>query len=128
MSVTYLSEPWAEELNARLSADESLRKAVGKTNATIQQVITDGPQGEQSYWLRLADGTASAGLGQIENAEITISQSYDTAVQLNKGELDGQRAFFLDKVKFRGKITKMMQLRGPLSHVQRNMAAIDTEY
>ena len=44
------------------------------------------------------------------------------------GELDGQKAFTQGKVKIGGKMLKMMQLRGPLAHVQTELAGIDTEY
>jgi hypothetical protein len=40
----------------------------------------------------------------------------------------GQKAFTQGKVKIKGKMLKMMQLRGPLAHVQTALAAIDTEY
>ena len=86
------------------------------------------PQGEVRYWLRLADGDASAGLGDADGADVTISQSYETSAQVNKGELDGQKAFMQGKVKIAGKMLKMMQLRGPLTQVQAALATIDTEY
>ena len=58
----------------------------------------------------------------------TISQSYETSAQVNKGELDGQKAFMQGKVKIAGKMLKMMQLRGPLEKVQTALNTIDTEY
>jgi putative sterol carrier protein len=51
-----------------------------------------------------------------------------TSAQVNKGELDGQKAFTQGKVKIGGKMLKMMQLRGPLAQVQTALATIDTEY
>ena len=59
---------------------------------------------------------------------MTIRQSYETSAQVNKGELDGQKAFTQGKVKIGGKMLKMMQLRGPLAHIQTALATIDTEY
>ena len=59
---------------------------------------------------------------------MTISQSYETSAQVNKGELDGQKAFMQGKVKIAGKMLKMMQLRSPLEKVQTALTAIDTEY
>lgn len=127
MPVKYLSQQWADEFNTML-AEDSIRAAFKGKNATIQNVITGTPQGEVRYWLRIVDGTPSVGLGDLENAEVTISQSYDTATQINKGETDGQRAFMQGKVKINGKMMKMMQLRGPMEHVQKAMTAIETEY
>lgn len=91
-------------------------------------LIAAAPDGEVRYWLRIADGSVSAGLGDADNAEVTISQSYDTAAKVDRGELDGQKAFTLGKVKIKGKMMKMMQLRGPLAELQRALNTIDTEY
>ena len=91
-------------------------------------VISDSPQSEIRYWLRIADGGASAGLGDLDGAEVTIRQSYETSAQVNKGELDGHKAFTQGKVKIGGKMLKMMQLRGPLAQVQIALATIDTAY
>ena len=127
MPVKYLSQEWIDEYNAALEQD-AVRAALKGKSATIQMVISDSPQGEIHYWLRLADGGASAGLGDLDGAEVTIRQSYETSAQVNKGELDGQKAFTQGKVKIGGKMLKMMQLRGPLAQVQIALATIDTEY
>ena len=128
MPVTYLSQEWIEAYNAALAGDDAVRAALKGKSAAIQMVISDSPQGELHYWLRIADGGASAGLGDLGDAEVTISQSYDTSAQVNKGELDGQKAFTQGKVKIKGKMLKMMQLRGPLEKVQTALNTIDTEY
>ena len=73
-------------------------------------------------------GSASAGRGDLDGAEVTIRQSYETSAQVNKGELDGQKAFTQGKVKIGGKMLKIVQLRGPLAQVQTALATIDTEY
>ena len=127
MPVKCLSQEWIDEYNAALEQD-AVRAALKGKSATIQMVISDSPQGEIHYWLRLADGGASAGLGDLDGAEVTIRQSYETSAQVNKGELDGQKAFTQGKVKIGGKMLKMMQLRGPLAQVQIALATIDTEY
>jgi len=127
MPVKYLSQEWIDAYNAALTGDQ-VRAALKGKSATIQMVISDAPQGEIRYWLAIADGGASAGLGDLDGPDVTIRQSYETSAQVNKGELDGQKAFTQGKVKIGGKMLKMMQLRGPLAQVQTALAAIDTEY
>jgi putative sterol carrier protein len=127
MPVKYLSQEWIDAYNAALAGD-AVRSALKGKSAILQMVISDAPQGEIHHWLRIADGGAEAGLGDLDGADVTIRQSYETSAQVNKGELDGQKAFTQGKVKIGGKMLKMMQLRGPLAQVQTALAGIDTEY
>jgi putative sterol carrier protein len=128
MPVKYLSQEWIDAYNAAVAADDAARKALKGKNAVIQMVVADAPDGEVRYWLRIGDGTASVGLGAADTPDVTISQSYDTSAKVNRGELDGQKAFTQGKVKIGGKMMKMMQLRGPLAEVQKALDTIDTEY
>jgi len=128
MPLKYLSPEWIDAYNATVAADDSVRAAMKGKSAVLQMLIAEAPGGEIHYWLRIGDGTVSATLGDAENAEVTISQSYDTAAKVNRGELDGAKAFTQGKVKIKGKMLKMMQLRGPLAEVQKALGTIDTEY
>jgi putative sterol carrier protein len=128
MPVQYLSPEWIDAYNATVAADDSVRKALKGKSAVIQMVVAEAPGGEVRYWMRIGDGTVSAGLGDAGDAEVTISQSYETSAKVSQGELDGQKAFTQGKVKISGKMLKMMQLQGPLAAVQKALAAIDTAY
>jgi putative sterol carrier protein len=128
MPLKYLSPEWIDAYNATVAADDAVRAAMKGKNAVIQMLIAEAPDGEIHYWLRIGDGTVSAALGDADNAEVTISQSYDTASKVNSGELDGQKAFTQGKVKIKGKMMKMMQLRGPLAELQKALDTIETEY
>jgi putative sterol carrier protein len=128
MPVKFLSPEWIDAYNATVAADDSVRAAMKGRNAVIQMLIAEAPDGEIHYWLRIGDGSVSAALGDADNAEVTISQSYDTAAKVDSGELDGQKAFTQGKVKIKGKMMKMMQLRGPLAELQRALGTIETEY
>jgi putative sterol carrier protein len=128
MPVKYLSQEWIDAYNAVVASDDSARTALKGKSGVIQMVVAEAPDGEVRYWLRIGDGTASVGLGDAGDAEVTISQSYDTSAQVNRGELDGQKAFTQGKVKIKGKMMKMMQLRGPLAELQKALDTIETEY
>ena len=114
--------------NATMAADDAVRKALKGKSAVIQMVVAEAPAGEIRYWLRIGDGTAAASLGDADDAEVTIRQSYETSAQVNRGELDGAKAFTQGKVKITGKMMKMMQLQRPLAEVQKALNTIDTEY
>ena len=128
MCIRDRSQEWIDAYNDALAGD-AVRAAVKGKSATIQMVVADAPeQGEIHYWLRIEDGGAAAGLGDLDGPDVTIRQSYETSAQVNRGELDGAKAFTQGKVKIGGKMLKMMQLRGPLAQVQAALAGIDTEY
>jgi putative sterol carrier protein len=128
MPVKYLSPEWIDAYNAVMAADDAVRKALKGKSAVIQMVVAEAPDGEIRYSLRIGDGTASASLGDADDAEVTIRQSYETSAQVNRGELDGAKAFTQGKVKITGKMMKMMQLQRPLAEVQKALNTIDTEY
>jgi putative sterol carrier protein len=128
MPVKYLSPEWIDAYNVTVAADDAVRKALKGKSAVIQMVVADAPAGEVRYFLRIGDGTAAVSLGDAADAEVTIKQSYETSAQVNRGELDGAKAFTQGKVKITGKMMKMMQLRGPLAEVQKALDTIDTEY
>src|ERR1700729_3300603 len=128
MPVKYLSPEWIDAYNTAVAADDAVHKALKGKSAVIQMVVADAPAGEIRYWLRIGDGTASASLGDAADAEVTIRQSYETSAQVNRGELDGAKAFTQGKVKITGKMMKMMQLQRPLAEVQKALNTIDTEY
>jgi len=128
MAVKFLSEEWASEVTKLLQADEGVQKAAKGQNITIQQNITDTPEGESPNYLRVADGVPTVAVGTADKAEITVTESYDTAVALDKGELNPQAAFMQGKVKVQGNLLKLMQLQGLLSAVFKAVKDLDREY
>jgi putative sterol carrier protein len=51
-----------------------------------------------------------AELGTDDQAEFTITQAYDDAVKISKGELDANTAFMQGKMKVSGNMGKLMSL------------------
>ena len=127
MSVPFLSPEWAQQLTTKLNDDEDFRKAIASQNATIQQVITrDGD--ETHYWIKIADDTIDMGVGDLEGAEATITQSYETAVKLATGELSAVTAFMTGKIKIAGNMGLLLGLQGAFSRLPSAMAAMDVTY
>jgi putative sterol carrier protein len=125
--VQFLSEEWASELKERLNASESFRKGVGGTGATIQQVITT-PDGERRYWMKTEDGRIDMGPGSVHGADATISQDYDTAVGLARGEINAVSAYMTGKIKISGNLVMLMGLQGALAELPRVMQEMDVDY
>jgi putative sterol carrier protein len=127
VTVPFLSTEWADAVKAQLNANEEFRAAASGKNATIQQIITsDGNQ--THYWIEIADGTIDLGVGDADEPDATITQSYDTAVKLARSELSVVTAFMTGKVKVAGNMGLLMGLQGALSQLPTAMQAVDTEY
>ncbi len=127
MSVKFLSDGWAEALKTELNQSEAFRQAAAGHEATIQQVIT-GTEGDTHYWIRIAEGQIDLGVGDVENEDATITQSYDSAAELARGELSPVTAFMTGKLKIAGNLGMILGLQGALSQLPAAMKRIDVEY
>lgn len=127
MSVKFLSEEWAEALKRELDQSEDFRQAAAGKHATIQQVITGGER-DTNYWITIADGTIDLGVGDVEGEDATITQSYDSAAALARGELSAVTAFMTGSLKIAGNMGLILGLQGAFAQVPAAMAKIDVEY
>ena len=127
MSVKFLSEEWAAALKKELNDNQAFRQAAADKQATIQQVITnDGV--ETHYWITIADGEIDLGVGDVEGEDAMITQSYDSAAALARGELSPVTAFMTGKLKVTGNMGLILGLQGALAQLPAAMAEIDVEY
>lgn len=127
MSVKFLSEEWAAALKKELNANQAFRQAAAEKRATIQQVITDDGV-ETHYWITIVDGEIDLGVGDVEGEDALITQSYDSAAALARGELSPVTAFLTGKLKVTGNMGLILGLQGALSQLPAAMAEIDVEY
>jgi len=127
VSVKFLSDGWAEALKQELNQSDAFRQAAAGQKATIQQVITGG-DGDTHYWITIADGQIDLGVGDVEGEDATITQSYDAAAALAKGELSPVTAFMTGKLKIAGNMGLILGLQGVLAQLPPAMAKIDVEY
>jgi putative sterol carrier protein len=125
--VRFLSEEWASALTEQLNASDAFKQAAGAQAATIQQVIT-GADGETHYWTKVADGTITMGMGDLDGVDATISQSYETAVALAKRELSPVTGFMMGKIKVAGNMGMLLGLQGVLGQIADAMGSLDVEY
>lgn len=127
MSVNFLSDEWAQALKAELNESEDFRQAAAGHKVTIQQIIT-GADGNTHYWITIGDGKIDLGVGDIDGEDATITQSYDSAAALARGELSPVTAFMTGKLKIAGNMGLILGLQGALAQLPAAMAKIDVEY
>ena len=129
MAVKFLSEEWAQEMTKALSESDEFKSAAANQQAKLQQVVTDIPDGgEGKYYFVLENGNAEVSLGELSDAEATITQNYETAVAIAKQELNAQQAFMQGKLKISGNMMKLMQLQGVFNALPKAVSGVDVEY
>ena len=103
----FLSQEYLD-LQKQLGAEQPERPG---TTARMQYVVTGGAEGDVKYFWVLVDGRLTeAALGADDAAEVTLTQTYDDAEKIAKGELDPNAAFMQGKIKVTGNMQKLMQL------------------
>jgi putative sterol carrier protein len=102
-----LSQDWLDETR---NMAESQPERPG-ASARMQYVITGGPDGEVKYYWILENGKLlESKLGDLDGAEVTMTQTYDDAMKVQKGELDANAAFMQGRIKVAGNMAKLMAL------------------
>ena len=128
MAVKFLSEEWASTMTDALNSSDDFKQAASGQQVKLQQVVSDAPEGETKYFFTIDGGTAQVGLGELSDAEATITQNYETAVAIVKQELNAQNAFMQGKLKISGNMMKLMQLQGVFNAMPKAAEGIEVEY
>jgi alkyl sulfatase BDS1-like metallo-beta-lactamase superfamily hydrolase len=103
----YLTQDWLDETRA-MGADQPERPGA---SVRMNWVVTGGPDGDVSYYWILENGKLlESKLGTLEDAEVTLTSTYDDSVKQIKGELDANAAFMQGRVKVTGNMAKLMSL------------------
>ena len=124
----FLSEEWSSEAVAALRASDDVKSSTKDVDLTLQQVVTGAGGGDARYWVKLDDGSIDGGLGDAPKADVTITQDYETAVAITKGELNPQAAFMQGKLKITGNMGKLLQHQGAMQAIFPVLAGLGTEY
>lgn len=103
----WLTQEWMDQ-SRELAQSQPERPGA---SAKMQYVVTGGPDGEIRYFWDLQDGKlVRAELGDMPDAEVTLTQTYEDAKRIQQGELDANAAFMQGKVKVTGNMAKLMAL------------------
>jgi putative sterol carrier protein len=103
----WLSQEWLDETKKMADGQPERPGA----SARMQYVITGGPDGEVKYYWILENGKLNESqLGELSDAEVIMTQTYEDAQKIQKGELDANAAFMQGRIKVSGNMAKLMAL------------------
>lgn len=103
----WLSQEWLDETKKMADSQPERPGA----SARMQYVITGGPDGDVKYYWVLENGKLlESQLGEMPDPEVTLTQTYEDALKIQKGELDANAAFMQGRIKVTGNMAKLMSL------------------
>ncbi len=104
----YLSLEWIDALSAAV-ADSAAMQAVAPGHPVgVTQVVSNGPEGDVTYHVQVAGGTASFGAGPAWPEDVRFEQDWSTAVGVATGALNAQEAFIGGRIRLFGDQQKLM--------------------
>lgn len=104
----YLTQEWLDEFKRMSNATQPERPGV---DARMQQVVTGAPDGDINYYWIIKDGTLiESSLGEVPDAEFTMTMSWADSVAVQKGDLDSNAAFMQGRMKVSGNMAKLLSL------------------
>ena len=108
-TIRYLSLDWIAELTRVVASDDTLRALADDHEIGVTQVVSDGPEGDVTYHLQVADGAASFGAGAADPEHVRMEQSWDTAVAVATGALNAQEAFVNGHIRLFGDQQRLLE-------------------
>ena len=119
-TVRYLSLAWMRELTREVADSEALSELACDHTIGVTQVVSDGPEGDVTYHLQVADGTATFGAGPADPEDVRMEQDWDTAVGIATGSINAQDAFISGRIRLAGDQQAFMGAQpvfGALDHI-----------
>lgn len=101
-TVRYLSLAWIRALTHEVAESETLGELARDHTIGVTQVVTDGPEGDVTYHLQVADGEAVFGAGVADPEDVRMEQDWETAVAIATGEANAQDAFINGRIRLAG--------------------------
>ena len=125
----WLTQEWLDE-TCQMAESQPERPGA---SARMQYVVTGGPDGDVKYYWVLENGKLlESKLGELSDADFTMTETYDDAKKIPRGVLAANAAFMQGRIKVAGNMAKLMALM-PLTNapeykeLQKQIQAI-TEY
>jgi putative sterol carrier protein len=124
----FLSDEHFAASTAVFLTDAELRKSVPGVDLAIVYFVSDGPDGDFVYHIKIADGSVSMASGDLAERDAEVRSSYETAAKMARAELGNQTAVMMGKVRIKGGMMKLLKNQGVLNRVQALSSALEVVY
>jgi putative sterol carrier protein len=128
MGVQFLSDGHMEAGTTALNANSDFLSSITNVSMGLQFQVTEAPAGNIDYYLSVADGAASMALGTLDDADVSISSTHETAVSLFTGELNTQMAFMTGQIKVSGNMAILMMNQGVINKWAEALSTLEVDY
>jgi putative sterol carrier protein len=109
----FLTDAWLDELETAARAAE----LPAMPRLVLQQVVTDGPDGEVAYALVVEDGRVELRRGRVEQADLVFTQDRATAEAIHRGDLSAQAAFMQGRLRLGGDLRSVIDRAADLASI-----------
>lgn len=124
----FLSDEYMTAATEALRSHAGFMNAITDVDLDLQFVITDAPEGEVDYRLVVTDGGVTLARGMGESPDVTVTNTYETAVGISTGELNTQMAFMTGKLKVSGNMAVLMRHQGVINQFATALSTVEVEY
>lgn len=114
----YLSPEWLAAAGDAIAQDAGLRRAIAGIALTLEQTVTDGPDGTVRWYVVLDRGSARLIPGRAPRADLRFTTTWPAACAIARGQLAAPTAFMQGSLRVGGDLTLLV------GH-QQKLAAID---
>lgn len=129
MAVEFLTEDWMQAITSAAAADAGFTASIASTELTLQFHVTEVPdRGNVDYYLEIAGGSATLVPDVDADAHAAVTNNYETAAAISKGELNTQMAFMQGRIKLSGDIGKVMMNQGVLTQYAKAASTVEVDY
>jgi putative sterol carrier protein len=120
----YLSRDWLAALGDEVARRAEVREAAAGHTLAVTQVVTDGPEGDVTYHLEIANGTVAFGPGPATAEDVRFVQDWETAVAVATGTTNAQEAFLRGRIKLAGNQRRLVDAQPLLAVLEKVLAPV----
>lgn len=123
----YLSPEWIDAAGRALAADPGIKEATADVRLTLEQVVTDGPNGTVRWHVAVDHGSVELAEGAAPSAGLRFTTSYATAAGIASGALSAQHAFAEGRLRVGGDLSLLVSHHRTLASLDDALAEVRAE-